>query len=545
MKHLLYLVLFGALLLSAPLHAVELDGGDPVTATLAPDAAPIARVVLYPEHALVTRRAEITLAAGRQSVRFVGLPMSLDRESLRVGVDGAGELLAVHADTTWAEAERNALVAEVMPTLEGLLADLQKHTAGIARADARLRHVDELAAAVQTLTQEEMGRPKPDLTRVSAALDGLRSDLPGLLDDRRDDRMKAAALQYEIQQLRERLAQVGYPEYGAATRAVVRLQSAAGGRVTVELSYGIAPASWSPRYQLRAKGDTVELVVQAEVQQSTGEDWSDVQFGISTSSPKGLIPAPDVPRSVATSYERETRGRTVGSSFEDRSELDEDADFGEADKPAGGTIRVRGAGFQVDAVEKATVRADGRSYRVVLVRSEVAGARDLYVAPERASRVLRRVRASNNTGLALLPGPADVFADSGFIGTTRLAHTAAGAPLAFALGAQEGLTVLRTLDQARYQEVDIGLRKKVHYDVQIEATNTGTKAQDFVVEERIPVSRLKELKVQVQDETTAGYELDAEQGFVRWTVSLPPGAEKELRLYYVLDMPRDFSWQGM
>ena len=545
MKHLLYLVLFGALLLSAPLHAVELDGGDPVTATLAPDAAPIARVVLYPEHALVTRRAEITLAAGRQSVRFVGLPMSLDRESLRVGVDGAGELLAVHADTTWAEAERNALVAEVMPKIEGLLADLQKHTAGIARADARLRHVDELAAAVQTLTQEEMGRPKPDLTRVSAALDGLRSDLPGLLDDRRDDRMKAAALQYEIQQLRERLAQVGYPEYGAATRAVVRLQSAAGGRVTVELSYGIAPASWSPRYQLRAKGDTVELVVQAEVQQSTGEDWSDVQFGISTSSPKGLIPAPDVPRSVATSYERETRGRTVGSSFEDRSELDEDADFGEADKPAGGTIRVRGAGFQVDAVEKATVRADGRSYRVVLVRSEVAGARDLYVAPERASRVLRRVRASNNTGLALLPGPADVFADSGFIGTTRLAHTAAGAPLAFALGAQEGLTVLRTLDQARYQEVDIGLRKKVHYDVQIEATNTGTKAQDFVVEERIPVSRLKELKVQVQDETTAGYELDAEQGFVRWTVSLPPGAEKELRLYYVLDMPRDFSWQGM
>ena len=91
----------------------------------------------------------------------------------------------------------------------------------------------------------------------------------------------------------------------------------------------------------------------------------------------------------------------------------------------------------------------------------------------------------------------------------------------------------------------MGLRKKIHYDVKVEATNTGTEAKDIVVEERIPVSRLKELKVQLQDETTAGYELDEEQGFVRWTLTLIPGAEETVRLYYILDMPRDFNWQGM
>ena len=545
MKYSPFLVCFALLITASPLRAAELDGGDPVTATLTAEQAPIVRVVLYPDQALVTRRADVALAQGRQAVRFEGLPMSLDRESLRVRIEGAGELLAVHADTTWGEAERNALVAEVVPKLEALIADLQLRTAAGARAEARLSQLQELATAVQSLLKEEMGRAKPDLNRLSGALDGLWAEQPRLLKSQREEDLEAEALRREMQELTGRLAQVGYPEYGAATRGVVRLLSAKGGRATVELSYGVAEADWSPRYQLRARGDTVELVVQAEVQQSTGEDWQGVQFGISTSSPEGLVPAPKVNRSVATAYEREERGRTVGSSFEDRSELDEDGDYGPADEAAPARIRLRGTGFQVDAAEKATVRADGRSYRVVLVRAEVKGQRDLYVAPEKGRRVLRRVQATNTTGLALLPGPADVFADSGFIGTTRLEHTASGAPLAFSLGAQEGLTVLRSLDQARLQQVELGLRKKVHYDVSVEATNTGTEPRDFVVEERFPVSRLKELKVKLEEETTAGYELDEEQGFVRWTVTLAPGAERELRLYFVLDMPKDFAWQGM
>ena len=532
------------LLLSAPAIAAELDGGDPVTATFTVEQAPIVRVMLYPNQALITRRGTVKLAAGRQAIRFDGLPMTLDRTSLRVGVDGAGALLAVHAETTWAEEERNAEVAEVVPLIEALVGKIEQRTARAARSEARLRHLNELASAVGVLTHEEMGRPKPDLARVGAALDGLRTELPGLLDAKQKAELELQGLQRELDELSQRLDQVGYPEYGAATRGIVRLESAKGGSATIELSYGIEGARWDPRYQVRAKGDKVELVVQAVVQQSTGEDWDDVQFGISTSSPAGLVPAPSVPRSIATSYEREDRGRTVGSSYEDRSELD---DAGPADSaPTGGErIRRRGTGFHVDAAEKATVRADGRSYRVVLVRSEVAGERALYVAPERGQRVLRRVRATNNTGLTLLAGPVDVFGDSGFIGTTRFKKLAAGAPLAFALGAEEGLTVKRHLDQARYQQVELALRKKVHYDVRIEATNTGTKTQEFVVEERIPVSRLKELAVKMQDETTEGYTLDEEQGFVQWTVSVKPGEEKDLRIYYVLEMPKDFSWQGM
>ena len=545
MKHGSSLVFSLVLLLGVPLHGAELDGGDPVTATLDPTQAPIVQVVLYPDRAQVTRRAQVTLRAGRQAVRFEGLPMSLDRESLRVGIEGAGELLAVHADTTWGEAERNALVAEVVPRIEALRAEWQEHSAAGARAEARLAHLRALGSAVQGLVHEELGRPKPDLSRLTAALDGLRAELPALLASRSDEGLRAGALIQELGELVGRLDQVGYPEYGAATRGIVRLASPKGGRATIELSYGLSEADLTPRYQLRARGDRVELVVQAEVRQRTGEHWEGVGFGISTSSPEGLVPAPEVPRAVATSYERADRGRTVGSSFEDRSELDEDTAYGGEDKEAAPRIRLRGTGFQVDAAEEATVRADGRACRVVLVRAEVPGERDLYVAPEKGQRVLRRVRATNNSGLALLPGPADVFADSGFIGTTRLQHTASGAPLAFSLGAQEGLTVLRSLDEARLHQVEIGLRKKVHYAVSVEATNTGTEARSFVVEERIPVSRLRELKVALQEETTAGYELDEEQGFVRWTLTLAPGQKKELRLYYVLDMPKDFDWQGM
>ena len=527
------------LIFSVPAAAAELDGGDPVAATLSPEQAPIARVVLHPEHAVITRRAEVQLAAGRQVVRFTGLPMGLDRSSLRVGVQGAGELLAVHARTTWAEDERNALVAEIVPLIEATWDQLRPRRAALARVDARLAQLERLSVAVETVTREEMMRPAPDLGRVGAALDGLRSELPVLLSSRRIEAEQVRALEADWARLRQRLDQVGYPEYGAATQGLVRLESARGGRAVVELSYGIAGASWTPRYQLRTQGDQVELVVQADVVQSTGEDWIDVGFAISTASPKGLVPAPAVPRSVITTYEREDRGRTVDSSFEDRSELDGRTG---AVNEAAPRVRVRGTGFAVEASEAATVRADGRSYRIVLVRAPVDGQRDLYAAPELDRRVVRRVRATNGSGLVLLPGPADVFADSGFIGTIRLEQTGAGAPLAFALGVQEGLTVQRELNQARLAEVELGLKKKVHYDVRVTATNTGAETREFVVEERIPVSRLAELSVALQDETSPGYTLDSEQGFVSWTVQLKPGEEQKLRLYYVLVMPRNFDW---
>jgi uncharacterized protein (TIGR02231 family) len=544
MKNLPLLAFLAALLVAVPLSAAERDGGDPVTATLPPARAPIVRVVLYPDRALITRRATVDLARGRQVVRFEGLPLSLDRESLRATVEGSGELLAVHADTTWAEAERNAQVAELVPRIEALVDALGRRSAAGARAEAGLRQLRALGEAVRSLANEETGSAKPDLPRLSAALDGLRAELPVLLAARSEEDLAAAALSLELQELIDRLRLIGTPDYGAATRGVVRVLAPKGGRATVELSYGLADASWSPRYQLRARGESVELVVQAEVQQRTGEDWDGVQFGISTASPEGLVPAPPVPRSVATAYEREDRSRTVGSSYEERSELDEANESPVLTEGEGARVRARGAGFQVDASEAATVKADGRTWRVVLARSQVPAERDLYVAPERGVRVLRRVRTTNGAGLALLPGPVDVFGDSGFIGTTQLEGTPAGAPLAVSLGAEEGLTVLRRLDRARRDEVEIGLRKKVHYDVRVEATNTGTEPRTFVVEERVPVSRLKELKVKIQDETTAGYELDAEQGFVRWTVTLAPGAEREVRLYYVLDMPKDFAWQG-
>jgi uncharacterized protein (TIGR02231 family) len=537
-------VLAISLLFALPALGAELDGGDPIAATLDADTAPIVRVTLYPDRALVTRSATVRLGKGRQVVRFEGLPIALERETIRVRVQGAGELLAVHADTTWAEEERSELVAEIVPAIEKGLLELQGRAARVARSEAGLHHLARLAAAVAALVHEEMGRPSPDLSRLGSALDGLRSELPGLLDGRRDSVLTAEALQREVSSLRARLDQVGYPDYGAATRGIVRLESETGGDVTIELSYGMLDASWSPSYQLRIKGDTVELVVQAAVRQRTGEPWNDVQFGISTSSPKGLIPAPRVPRSVVTAYEREDRSRRVGSSYEEREELDGDGWSAPA-KTGKLRVRTRGTGFHVDASERATILADGRVYRVVLLRGTADAERDLYVAPERGRRVLRRVQTVNASGIALLSGPADVFSETGFIGTTRLPATAAGAPLAFALGAQEGLSVEHELDQARLRQVETGIRKKIHYDIEIEAKNTGTETKTFLVEERIPVSRLKELKVQLRKETSEGYELDEKQGFVRWTVELAPDAKKKLRLYYVLDMPKDFFWQGM
>ena len=92
----------------------------------------------------------------------------------------------------------------------------------------------------------------------------------------------------------------------------------------------------------------------------------------------------------------------------------------------------------------------------------------------------------------------------------------------------------------------LALRKKIHYDTTLEVANFSGERQTLTIEERVPVSRLRELRVELDAElTTTGFTLDEDQGFLSWQVTLDAGEVRDLRLYYVLDMPRDFTWMGM
>jgi uncharacterized protein (TIGR02231 family) len=70
---------------------------------------------------------------------------------------------------------------------------------------------------------------------------------------------------------------------------------------------------------------------------------------------------------------------------------------------------------------------------------------------------------------------------------------------------------------------------------------------DIVVLEALPASRNKDITVDVTPDTTAGYTADADniKGQARWTFTLQPDEDKEVKLGWKVSWPSDSALTGV
>jgi hypothetical protein len=54
------------------------------------------------------------------------------------------------------------------------------------------------------------------------------------------------------------------------------------------------------------------------------------------------------------------------------------------------------------------------------------------------------------------------------------------------------------------------------------------------------VSELKDVMVELDGATTAGYTLDRNDGIVRWSLKLAPGEQRAIDLAFHIDVPSDY-----
>jgi uncharacterized protein (TIGR02231 family) len=145
--------------------------------------------------------------------------------------------------------------------------------------------------------------------------------------------------------------------------------------------------------------------------------------------------------------------------------------------------------------------------------------------------------------MPLLAGPVALIRDGGYIGRSDIRYVAPRERFALSWGSEDGLVVLR--DVAREYE-ETGLRKTRHhkFDLQIYLANQTGEAQRLRVRERVPVSEIEKVDVELDaQKTTGGFTRD-EHGIVSWQVDLAAGQDRKLNLAFEVRMPQDVVWHG-
>jgi uncharacterized protein (TIGR02231 family) len=191
-----------------------------------------------------------------------------------------------------------------------------------------------------------------------------------------------------------------------------------------------------------------------------------------------------------------------------------------------------GEALTLRATHRVTVPCDGAPHRVPLFQFSAPAVSELIGYPEHSPLVHRVARFDNRGPAVLLAGPVDLVRSSGYVGRAQLKFTGVGEKLKLGFGSEDTLRIARLVDSKQDTQRITGKRTRTH-QVKLFLSNTGTRAEKVVLEERMPVSEVEAVEVKLhQEQTKPAPAKVSEDGIVRFELAAPPHSQQELALAY-------------
>ncbi len=257
----------------------------------------IVAVTVYPNSALVTRDVDVPAGAGVVELIVTPLPQHTINSSLySESSDGIRVLSTrfrmrpVREDTR----EEVRTIEEKIKTLQRKGQALQADVEAQKQNMALLVKLEGYTAASTThATGQGKLDSKETIELAKYLIEGRSTRTAEMTKLQVDIQNNTEQLEFETRKLREMTAGTSKTERDAVI-VVDKTNNAAG---KVRLNYLVDSASWHPAYKLRSGKDIkdpAQLEYLAAVTQQTGEDWSTVDFTLSTAQPMLNAAPPDL-----------------------------------------------------------------------------------------------------------------------------------------------------------------------------------------------------------------------------------------------------------
>ncbi|HJL20277.1 MAG TPA: mucoidy inhibitor MuiA family protein [Sandaracinaceae bacterium LLY-WYZ-13_1] len=489
-------------------------------------------VTLMEDRARVVRRATVDLPAGvhRLTIEDVA-PVLLDK-TLAARLD-AGRVRGVRAvrEALHRPASRDEALRALDASLEEARDAVRRLDRRVRRLEDALRHLAEAGEQTVRELSEDAAWSRADAASSGAHLDALAERERGLREARVGAHRELAERRRELSRLEARRRSAASPRAGVRAHLWVDLELEGGGPHHLEVEYVAPNACWRPAHRATLAGDRVRFETEGCVWQNTGEDWPDASLRLSTQRPSlGVEP----PR-LSTDRLRVKR-RSEAVHVEQRQRAVETSGLGRdvTAAPELPGIDDGGETLELRATHRARVPSDGRPHRVPLFEFTADAQATLRCVPELTAAVLLESTQPNAGPHPILAGPVDLVRGGGFVGRTTVLFVAPGERFELGWGPDPALRVRREVDE-REPETNL-LRSWIAVEkrVTIALSNLGAEAKRLELVERVPVSELEKVKIDVDREhTTDGRAPDAD-GMLRWTVELAPFGRDAVDLRWTL-----------
>ncbi|WP_310427720.1 mucoidy inhibitor MuiA family protein [Chamaesiphon sp. VAR_48_metabat_135_sub] len=528
----------------------------------------IAAVTVYTDRALVTRQGKISLAGTERELTVSNLPTTLDPESVRVGGKGqiGVKLQAVTVDRQYTTEPVVDRIAQLTVQIEQLGADKRRLQAQIDTIKLQANFIQGLREKTQESFSRSLARQQIGLEDTQNFLDFIGTKTTEYAFAGEDLRQQQQQIDKQLQSLRLQLEEVETPYSKESFEISIAIEPAGAGEFQLELSYVVKRAYWTPLYDLRVQSTskTIQLNYLAEIVQTTGEDWANVNLILSTAKPGlGTLPPKLDPWYIDAPVPMTMRSRNIGSKSSDMAmEISASAPMLVGAKMARmqepdtlltmeyeaetvvAEISQQGSVVTFQLGGGGNIPSDGNPHKVTIFNDNFACQFEYIAMPRLVSFAYLQAKAKNRSdGATLLPGKANIFRDDVFVGTSNLENIAPGQEFKLNLGIDEGIKIDRELIERQVDKTFLSGNRRTTYAYRLSVTNLLNGVNHISINDQIPHSRNEQIKVKlikINPQIQPG-----ELGRLAWEIDLPAHSKTEINYQFSIEHPENIHVQGL
>ena len=186
--------------------------------------------------------------------------------------------------------------------------------------------------------------------------------------------------------------------------------------------------------------------------------------------------------------------------------------------------------------KKHNIASDAKITAIDLDKFELAADFSYYAAPALNENVFLTAKIKDWEAYDLLQGEANIYFDGNFAGKTLINPNVASKGIQVSLGPDTSIVIARKEKQNFKSKSFLGSNRVLDRAYEIIVKNNKTIAVDLIIEDRIPISQNKEIKV--EDLEFGDGQYNEQTGIIRWEVQLAPQGTGQKNFSFTVKHPK-------
>lgn len=497
----------------------------------------IKEVTIYQNGAQVSRDITLKLSQGAQEVSIKGLAENLDANSIRVVSDPDCILQGVRHELNYIQ------------TAEDKTAELKKKRDQLLDDAARISQQTSILKFEKTMLEKNQAQilgisnSTLKLEDLKTLIEFQKLRLQELLPKIYEQDKKSQLVQIEIDKVNKQIQDMDQNKLKPSSEIILTLIAKSPGNHQFQVQYYVANASWKMNYDVLVKDikSPLELIYNATVYQSSGEDWKNVKLNLSTGNPfEGTnLPLlnpwyirPEPP--VIMEKEGAAPAASVRSSKSDASVYYLDG------------IRITGRNSELEQSTSRiynielpySILSNNKPFHVEIKKEAVKARYTYFAIPKLDKDAFLTAEIEDWEDLNLIDGEANLFLEGSYQGKTFINTRSIQDFLRLSLGRDKSISIERNKIKDYTKNKFLSDKKIISKGWEIILKNKKNTAIDIIIEDQLPISTEKPITVERED--ISGAEFTEETGKLRWVLKVSADEQKKLKIRYTVQCPKDY-----